>query len=279
VTDALRTTEVARILGVSPRRVRAMVQAGWCHPDKSGRAFAFQFQDLVILRTAHGLARAHVPARRVKRALNELIRQLPPERSLSGVRISAADGRVVVRDRDAVWQPESGQMLLDFSVDDLARKTPAPRPVRAAGGAQQHTPEEESAAEWFERAVKLEDEDPEAARAAYQRALDLDPDLCDAYVNLGRLAHESGDPATAARCYHHALERDELDSVTHYNLALALEDLKRNSEALAHYRRAVALAPSFADAHFNLSQLLGRMGRRAEALRHMVRYRQLLRRK
>jgi tetratricopeptide (TPR) repeat protein len=257
-----------------------MVQAGWCHPDKSGRAFAFQFQDLVILRTAHGLARARVPPRRVKRALSELIRQLPPERPLSGVRISAAGGRVVVRDRDAVWQPDGGQMLLDFSVDELVRKTPAmpaARPVRAAGDEQRAA--EESAAEWFERAVKLEDEDPEAARAAYQRALDLDPDLCDAYVNLGRLAHESGDPATAARCYHHALERDELDSVTHYNLALALEDLKRDSEALAHYRRAVALAPTFADAHFNLSQLLGRLGRRAEALRHMVRYRQLLRRK
>ena len=104
MTDLLRTTEVARILGVSPRRVRTMVRAGWCHPDKSGRAFTFQFQDLVLLRTAHGLSRARVPPRRVKRALSELLRQLPPERPLSGVRISAAGGQVVVRDRDAVWQ-------------------------------------------------------------------------------------------------------------------------------------------------------------------------------
>jgi tetratricopeptide (TPR) repeat protein len=286
VTDPLRTADVARILGVSPRRVRAMVQAGWCRPERAGRALAFRFQDLVLLRTAHGLAQARVPPRRVKRALSELLRQLPPERPLSGIRISAAGGRVVVRDHDSVWQPESGQLLLDFAVDELARKSGAAQlghtPPSATGlpaGRSSGNAEEESAADWFERAVDLEDDDPEAARAAYQRALELDPDLGDAYVNLGRLAHQAGDPTTAARCYHLALARDDLDPVTHYNLALALEDLASNSDAVAHYSRAVALNPAFADAHYNLSQLLTRLGRKNEALRHLVRYRQLVRRK
>jgi tetratricopeptide (TPR) repeat protein len=277
VATLLRTADVARILSVSPRRVRAMVRAGWCRPGRSGRVYAFQFQDVVLLRTAHGLARARVPPRRLKRALNELLRQLPAGRPLSGVRISAVGGRVVVRDHDSVWQPESGQLLFDFSVDDLARKTAAPRAVRPRPPAAPQA--EESAVDWFDRAVDLEDDDPEAARAAYQRALELDPDLGDAYVNLGRLAHEAGDPTTAARCYHRALAGDELDPVTHYNLALALEDLERNSEALAHYSRAVALNPRFADAHYNLSQLLARLGRKPDALRHMMRYRQLVRRK
>jgi predicted Zn-dependent protease len=272
-----RTADVARVLGVSAERVRAMVRAGWCQPDRSGRAFAFQFQDLVLLRTAHGLAAARVPPRRLKRALSELMRQLPAGRPLSGVRISADAGRVVVRDRDSVWQPESGQLLLDFTVDELTRHTPAPplrAPLRAVTKATT-----ESAGDWFDRAVALEDEDPEAARAAYQRALELDPDLADAYVNLGRMAHEAGDASTAVRCYHRALERNEIDPVTHYNLALALEDSGQGAEAAAHYRRAVALSPSFADAHYNLSQLLDRLGEKAESLRHLVRYRQLVRRK
>lgn len=277
MTEPLRTADVARILGVSPRRVRSMVQAGWCRPARAGRGFTFHFQDLVLLRTAHGLAEARVPPRRVKRALKELLRQLPPERPLSGVRISAAAGRVVVRDHDSVWQPDSGQLLLDFTVDELARKSGVAPPVAAAREPRRAAGE--SAVDWFERAVDLEDDDPAAARAAYQRALEIDPEFGDAYVNLGRLAHEAGDPTTAARCYHHALERDELDPVTHYNLALALEDLKRVSEAVAHYSRAVALNPGFADAHYNLSQVLARLGRKAEALRHMVRYRQLVRRR
>jgi tetratricopeptide (TPR) repeat protein len=266
------TAVAARVLGVSAERVRAMVRAGWCRPDRAGRAFTFRFQDLVLLRTAHGLAAAHVPPRRLKRALTELLRQLPADRPLSGVRISAEAGRVVVRDRDSRWQPESGQLLLDFAIDELARQTAAPlRAPRAA------TPQaEESAVDWFDRGVALEDEDLEGARAAYEKALELDPDLADAYVNLGRMAHEASDPTTAARCYHMALERNEIDPVTHYNLALALEDLEQLSEA-AHYR-AVALNPSFADA-YNLSQLLDRLGQKAESLRHLVRYRQLVRRK
>lgn len=283
--DVFRTADAARVLGVSAHRVRAMVRAGWCVPDRAGRAYAFHFQDLVLLRTAHGLAQARVPARRVKRALAELLRQLPTDRPLSGIRISAEAGRVIVRDGESLWQPESGQLLLDFAVDELARRTAiptpaAPRPLRAAGPVRAAGPpprDVESAADWFNYAVDAEDDDVETARNAYQRALELDPELSDAYVNLGRLAHEAGDAETAARCYHQALARDELDPVTHYNLALALEDLERHGEALAHYLRAVALNPSFADAHYNLSQLLDRLGRKTEALRHMVRYRQLVR--
>ena len=275
--ELFRTTDVARVLGVSPHRVRAMVRAGWARPDRTGRSFAFRFQDLVLLRTAHGLAAAHVPPRRLKRALAELLRQLPADRPLSGVRISAESGRVVVRDRDSLWQPESGQLLLDFSIDELTQKAAPTRAVRATGKVPAAAGE--SAADWFDHAVSIEDDDPEAARAAYQRALELDPELADAYVNLGRMAHEAGDARTAARCYHHALKRDDVDPVTHYNLALALEDLDRDSEAAAHYSRAVALNPTFADAHYNLSQLLTRLGRKVEALRHLVRYRQITRRK
>jgi tetratricopeptide (TPR) repeat protein len=256
-----------------------MVRAGWCRPGRCGRIYAFAFQDLILLRTANGLLRARVPARRVKRALSELKRQLPADRPLSGVRIYADARRVVVRDRDGVWQPDNGQLLFDFAVDELAHHTSnvvtaTPRPPRPAPPAAH-----ESATEWFERALALEDDDPEAARAAYERALALDPNLSDAYVNLGRLAHQADDPTTAARCYHEALKRDADDPVTHYNLALALEDLDRTKPALAHYRRAVGINPSFADAHYNLGQLLQRCGQRAEALRHLMRYRQLTRKR
>ncbi len=276
MTEIFRTADVARVLGVSPRRVRTMVRAGWCRPGRTGRAFAFQFQDLVLLRTAHGLAAAHVPARRLKRSLKELLRQLPADRPLSGVRIAADAGRVIVRDRHSVWQPDSGQLLLDFSVDDLAGATVVPRTVRPAR-ATPPPASRRSAAEWFDEAVDLEDTDPQAARAAYERALELDPELSDAYVNLGRMAHQAGDAATAARWYHQALVRDARDPETHYNLALALDDLGRHADALAHYRRAVALNPRFADAHYNLGQLLGRLGHDAEALQHMLRYRRLVR--
>lgn len=274
---ALRTADVARVLAVPPARVRAMVRAGWCTPARDGRDLRFAFQDLVLLRTALELRAARVPAARVKRALRELVRQLPSDRPLSGVRITAAGGRVIARTGRRVWQPEDGQLQFAFTVDELARRA---RPVRVLPAPRRRSgAPRPSAHDWFEHGLTLEDDDPEAARAAYAQAVELDPGHADAWVNLGRLLHEADDAAGAARCYHQALRGNESDPVTHFNLGLACEDLDKPTEAAAHYQRAVALNGDFADAHYNLSQLLSRLGDRAAAVRHMVRYRQLTRQK
>ena len=276
----LRTADVARVLAIPPARVRAMVHAGWCRPGRDGRVFRFEFQDVVLLRTALGLRQAHVPATRVRRALRELLRQLPADRPLSGVRIVAAGGRVVARSGDRVWQPESGQLQFAFTVDELARRAESPRAISPRGKAVVATP---PAGRIGHRVVRARHRARGRRRRSGARRLRTRrDDRSRARRRVGQprsLAHEAGDPAVAARCYHQALMRDETDPVTHFNLALACEDLEKIGEAAAHYRRAVALNPRFADAHFNLAQLLSRLGRRDEAVRHMMRYRQLMRRK
>jgi len=255
-----------------------MVRAGLCRPGRRGRALEFSFQDLVVLRLAHGLLAAKIPPRRLRRALAQLTHQLPPDRPLSGVRIYADGKQVVARDGGATWRPDSGQVLFTFAVDDLTRRahklvTRAPGDLRAArasvGGHR-------TAWVWFERGLRLEQaNDHPAARDAYQRAVEADPQLSDAYINLGRLAHEAGDPPEAVRLYHLALEASPDDPIGHYNLALALEDLPNPGAAVAHYRRAVTLDPVFADAHFNLGRLLEQLGRHAEAVQHLRTYRHL----
>src|SRR5512143_2674601 len=119
--EVFRTAEVARILGVAPARVRGIVRAGLCRPTRHGRALEFSFQDLVLLRAAHGLLRADISPRRVRHALSELATQLPPDRPRSGVRIYADGRRVVARDGGTAWQPDSGQVVFAFEVDELAR--------------------------------------------------------------------------------------------------------------------------------------------------------------
>jgi tetratricopeptide (TPR) repeat protein len=273
-----RTADVARILGTTPTRVRSMVRTGLCRPASRGRTLEFGFQDLVLLRTAHGLLQASVPARRVRRALDELARQLPADRPLSGVRIYADGQQVVARDGRAAWRPDSGQIVFTFEIDDLARKAGAVVPVRRQRPrAAQTRPEPfHEAAEWFERALLLEQEgDPVGARTAYCRAVELDPEMGDAYINLGRLVHEGGNAVEAARLYHLALERAPEDPVAHYNLALALEDESKTTSAALHYQRALDLDHQFADAHFNLGRLLERLGRRSEAMQHLLAYKRL----
>ncbi len=278
--QVFRTAEVARILGMPAERVRAVARTGLCRPTRRAGLLEFSFQDLVLLRAAQGLLQAKVPTRRVRRALAELARQLPSDRPLSGVRVYADGRRVVARDRRAAWRPESGQIVFTFAVDELARragvvipvrrqrarpKTVAPRPMQDAAG-------------WFERGLLCEERnDLDGARSAYQRAVDLDPTLSDAYINLGRLLHEAGQSADAAHLYHHALDCDPNDPVAHYNLALALEDGEQLAAAMAHYRRALDLDPDFADAHFNFAQLLERLGRRSQAMQHLRLYHRLTR--
>ncbi len=269
----LTTSEVARILDLPEARVRELVRGGLCKPTRRGRRYAFSFQDLVVLRAARDLLRQHVPAARVRRALAALVRELPDGRPLSGLRIFADGRNVAVRDGDARWQPETGQTLLDFEVDRLAelveqvQKTPAP----AASSANAAVLAQRA----FEEALALEARDVRGAADAYRRALAGAPDLIEAWVNLGRLAHEAGDAREAVRLYHEALARSPDDPVIHFNLALALEDAIGAEPAIEHYERALALDPRFADAHYNVAGLYEQLEREREAIRHYREYKKL----
>jgi tetratricopeptide (TPR) repeat protein len=206
----------------------------------------------------------------VRRALARLVRELPHDRPISGLRIFA-DGRdVAVRDGATSWQPETGQTLLEFDVKELADKVAA---IRDAPRARQERSAQ--ARRQLDQAIDLEEDDARAAARAYARALELDPELVDAYVNLGRLAHEAGDPHEALRLYAQALARAPDDALIHFNMAVALEDTQGTSPALSHYQRALELDPSFADAHYNLAGLYEQLGRETDALRHYHAYKKL----
>ena len=270
----LSTAEVSRVLGMKEQRIRELVRSGLCRPVRQGRSYAFSFQDLVALRAAHGLMKQKVPAARVKRALAALVEQLPDDRPLSGLRVFADGDQVAVRDGSAAWHPETGQTLLNFDVDELAEQVESIRKSERPTLALVEDPAAQAQRE-LEHAIELEACDPSAACDAYSRALELDPDLVDAYVNLGRIAQSLGDSREAARLYHLALERNPNDPIIHFNLALALEDTSGAEAAAAHYERAVALDPEFADAHYNLAGLCEQLGRKADAVRHYHAYKKL----
>jgi tetratricopeptide (TPR) repeat protein len=269
------TTDVARLLGLSAGQVRSLARAGVLAPDRGPRgALRFSFQDLVLLRTAKALAVARIPARRIRRALRRLVEQLPRGRSLSELRITAEGDRVVVRDGQATWQPDSGQLLLDFTVAELATRA-APVARRLARDARR-AEEELSANRWFMLGVDLEAAAPDDARDAYRRALELEPAHIEARLNLGRLLQETGRVAEAEAHYRAVLESPGATPTAWFNLGTALEDLGRTTEAIAAYREAIGADGAFADAHFNLARLYERTGRGAAAIRHFRAYRDLM---
>jgi tetratricopeptide (TPR) repeat protein len=265
--------DVASVLGVSPARVRAY--ADFLAPSKGPRGeLRFSFQDLVLLRAARELVAARIPAAKVKRSLTKLAGQLPRGRPLSAVRI-AADGKgVVVRDGGTLWNPESGQLLFDFAVVDLATKA-APIAKRGAAAARDREGEI-GAVEWYELGCDLEAVAPAEARDAYRRAVELDPHHADAHVNLGRLLHEAGEVVGAETHYRIALVESPAHATAAFNLGVALEDQGRNEEAVAAYESVLSADPRHPDAHYNLSRLHEKAGRKPAALRHLTAYRNLV---
>ena len=271
------TKDVAALLGLSPGQVRAYVRAGFLAPRQGPRGeYYFSFQELVLLRTAKGLLGARVPRRRVGLALQKLREQLPENRPLTGVRISAQGHHVVVRDGRDLWNPESGQAIFDFELSELAREA-STLPLRTAAP---RGSEPETAETWYERGCFLEDDDaPEEAMAAYRRALELEPDLGDAHLNLGRLLHERGEVAEAEGHYRRALSTlpgEPGDATAAFNLGVVLQDLGRIREAAAAYETAVESEPGYADAHYNLAGVYEKLGEREAAFRHLRTYRTLM---
>jgi tetratricopeptide (TPR) repeat protein len=269
------TSEVARLLRVTPARVRALVYAGFVSPGRGpGRRYRFSFQDVVVLRAARDLVASRIPAARIARIVDRLRRELPGGRSLASLRIAADGMQVVVRDGGEAWEPESGQLRLDFSVAELVvRAVPL---VRKAAAAAHESASTMTAEDWYALGYELEATEIDEAIRAYREAVRRDSAHADAHVNLGRLLHERGAVAAAARHYRTAAALRPSDATAAYDLGVALQDLGRLEEAAEAYGAAIELAPGHADTYFNLSAVCQRLGREALAIRHLKTYRQLV---
>lgn len=266
------TREVAELLDLSERHIRALARAGVVEPERRGRGYVFGFRDLVLLRTARSLQDEHVPHARIVRSLERLKRQLPHGRSLSELSVRAHGDEVVAVESGTAWNPESGQLQMDFEVSDLAARVEplARRSARSARG-DAHM----SAEDWFVLGLELEPVAPDEARGAYRRAIALDDTHADAHVNLGRMLHEDGRAQEAERHYRRAIQLRPRQATGWFNLGVALEDMERVRDALRAYVEAVRLEPGLADAHYNLARLYERTGDDTAALRHLNSYRRL----
>lgn len=270
------TSVVAGVLDSSPARVRRLVHAVLPRREVRGRHFRFTFRELALLRAAHGLLAAGVPLLRVRRTLAALARQLPPGTPLTGVRIHADHGCIVVSDGTATWEPENGQYLLSFGVDGLRRRVRRLVLRTRQSAARRRPRPTRDSLDWLRDGLEHEENgDSGAARRAYRQALRLDPDLAEAHVNLGRLSHQEGRLRAATRCYRKALRLAPDHAIAHYNLAIASEDADRPELALEHYRAAIRLDRRLADAHFNLGKLLASRGQPLESRKHLAIYRRL----
>jgi tetratricopeptide (TPR) repeat protein len=223
----------------------------------------------VLLRTVKGLIDANVSVRRACRVLLKLQGQLPAAKSLAAVRIVAEGNTVVVREDTALWEAETGQVCLDFELQDVPQNiaTLTDRNLIIAKEVEAYDSDE-----WYNLGLDLEDLDPERAPEAYARAIELDPENADAHVNLGRLMQLRGNLKLAKRHYERALNVAPNHQLALYNLGTVFDELNEMDSAADYYRRA----PGVPDAHYNLSRISELRGDELSARRHMRDYRRLL---
>ncbi|MGH7797387.1 MAG: tetratricopeptide repeat protein [Candidatus Binatia bacterium] len=256
------TAEVANIVNLPNSRIRSFVRAGFLAPAKNKTGtLQFTFRDLLFLKTAKSLLASRVPAKRIVRILSSLKRQLPDERHLASLKIYADGRRVVVWDGKAQWQPDSGQFLFNFDARSVLRtlRVPQVKPSKATLNARY----------WFTLATEFEKTSAEEAQRAYERALELDPTMSDAHLNLGKLYHEAGMLKKSEPHYRAAVEHAPGDAAPYFNLGVLLEDMKQPREAVRLYEAALERDPAFADAHYNLGLVLEALGKRKEAFSHL----------
>ena len=117
--------------------------------------------------------------------------------------------------------------------------------------------------------------DREAAMAAYRHALELDPDLVPAMINLGNLHYLQDRLAEAQALYLQAASVDPESFEAWFNLGNVHHDRGRLDEASQCYGEALSLRPDYANAHFYLAVTLEKLGRAAQAKPHWRAYQQL----
>jgi tetratricopeptide (TPR) repeat protein len=135
-----------------------------------------------------------------------------------------------------------------------------------------------SAEQYFLMGSLLDDGTPERideAVKAYRRALDEDPDLVAALINLANIRYSRDELAEAQALYERAIVLDPTYFEAHFNLGNIHHDHAHYGEAEVSYRQALALNNGYADAHFYLAVTLEKMGRSVDARTHWRAYERL----
>jgi tetratricopeptide (TPR) repeat protein len=177
-----------------------------------------------------------------------------------------------------------GQLAFDFRLDvrparvlTLARPPPPPKtaPTVSSPVAARDF---ELAEECFRAASLLDDGEEStrgAAAAAYRRALELDPYLVAAIINLANIHYSHDELAEAQALYEQAIGLESDFFEAHFNLGNIYHDLGRFVEAQACYQQALRLNPSYADGHFYLAVTFEKMGLSSDAQPHWRAYQRL----
>ena len=208
-------------------------------------------------------------------------------RQIAGEVQTGVSFRAVLRDLQA---SRTGQLAFDFRLEAQPARIIELKPRSVVGapgtlgspdtsvGPGSLVRDLSAAEQYFLMGSLLDDGTPERreeAAKAYRRALDDDPDLVAALINLANIRYSRDELAEAQALYERAILLDASYFESHFNLGNIHHDHSRYVEAESAYRAALALNSAYPDAHFYLAVTLEKMGRSTEARTHWRAYERL----
>jgi len=250
------TRAAARILAISPDRIRYWVRRSLVKPVSRGRQMRFNFDDLLVMRLAKDLLPQRHHLDPVRRCLERVRGMFGPARPVTSLRLANHDGQIVVRDGNVMVDAMTGQLLLNFEAP------PAPGKIEERFGPAR-------VRERFEEARKLAESDPLRALTLYSELLGREPRNFEAHIDLAGLLEREGDLAGALRALLGAAAIVPTNADVHIRLGLLYRRREDFQNAIASFHRAAECDPLSLAAHRNLAELYETMGRKRDALRHM----------
>ena len=259
-----------RLLGIGEGVLANWEASGFIAPARE-----YGFRDLVALKTLRQLRHRHIGVARIRLILYSLRSRLTHIADpLAELKIFTDGRKVAVQVDGGKMEALSGQLLLDFDRDELRRMLAFPsRPAEQTEQLERaaRTLEAET---WFERGVEAERSgiSIDRAMAAYQKALEIDPEQASALVNLGTIYYNQRDWPRAEDCYCRALLAKPSYALAHFNLGNLYDETGQWHKALEQYLAALDDQPDYPDAHYNIALLHQTHGEPLKAVRHWRAY-------
>ncbi len=253
--ETFSTRSAARILAVSPDRIRYWVKRRLIRPAATeGRQYRFAFNDLLVMR----LAKELLPSRRhletIQRCFAHVRGLIGPARSMTSLRLSNEDGRIVVRERGFSFEAESGQMILDF--DSLAavfaaEEEPAAKRTRPARGGQAAS------------------EEAMLARRMFTELLASGTRNAEVHLKIAAVLERDGQLSAALKHLLSAAAIEPANAAVHERLGAIYRSRGEDDNAIRSFQRALECDSALVEPNRNLAELYEQAGRQRDALRHL----------